>query len=191
MSRRARRNHAPAFKAKVALAAVKPTPAARAPYEFGCKVSIATPVTFPEGWTVRTPCQGAARHPFDGHTLGPVVADMEKLTGVEARRIHVVGYRGHNHPHRLRVWISRPGQPRQGFHPRRDQASCGCRARHRPRQGRAPHGPQLSLKAASATASTPSSPRPATNSACSCGGSQNSCMPSSGPSQNRPGSKDL
>ena len=28
--------------------------------------------------------QGAARH---GHTVGPVVADMEKLTGVEARRI--------------------------------------------------------------------------------------------------------
>ena len=37
-------------------------------------------------------------------------------------------------------------------------------------------------KAASATASTPSSPRPATTSACSCGGSQNSCVPSSGPS---------
>ncbi len=28
-------------------------------------------------------------NPFDGHTLGPVVADMEKLTGVEARRIHL------------------------------------------------------------------------------------------------------
>jgi transposase, IS5 family len=45
----------------------------------------------------------------DGHTLGP---DMEKLTGVEARRIHVdKGYRGHNHTHRLRVWIS--GQVRR------------------------------------------------------------------------------
>jgi len=37
---------------------------------------------------------------------------MEKLTGVEARRIHVdIGYRGHNHPHRFRVWIS--GQARR------------------------------------------------------------------------------
>lgn len=37
---------------------------------------------------------------------------MEKLTGVEARRIHVdKGYRGHNHPHRFRVWIS--GQVRR------------------------------------------------------------------------------
>jgi IS5 family transposase len=43
----------------------------------------------------------------DGHTLGPVVADMERLTGVEVRRIHVdKGYRGHNHPNRFRVWIS-------------------------------------------------------------------------------------
>lgn len=37
---------------------------------------------------------------------------MEKLPGVEARRIHVdKGYRGHNHPHRFRVWIS--GQVRR------------------------------------------------------------------------------
>jgi hypothetical protein len=50
--------------------------------------------------------------PSMGHTLGPVIADMEKLTGVEARRIHVdKGYRGHNHPHRFRVWIS--GQVRR------------------------------------------------------------------------------
>ena len=50
-----------------------------------------------EGRAVRAPCQGAARQSLDGHTLGPVVADMEKLTGVEARRIHVdKGYRGHN-----------------------------------------------------------------------------------------------
>ena len=27
-------------------------------------------------------------NPYDGHTLGPVVADLEKLTGVAARRIH-------------------------------------------------------------------------------------------------------
>ena len=36
--------------------------------------------------------------PFDGHTLGPVIAELEALTGVEIRRIHVdKGYRGHNH----------------------------------------------------------------------------------------------
>jgi IS5 family transposase len=37
---------------------------------------------------------------------------MEQLTGVEPRRIHVdKGYRGHNHPHKFRVWIS--GQVRR------------------------------------------------------------------------------
>ena len=50
--------------------------------------------------------------PRDGHTLGPIIADLERLTGVETRRIHVdKGYRGHNHPHRFRVWIS--GQVRR------------------------------------------------------------------------------
>lgn len=85
---------------------------ARAPYEFGCKVSIATPVTSPKGGQFVLHAKALHGNPFDGHTLGPVVADMEKLTGVEARRIHVdKGYRGHNHPHRLRVWIS--GQVRR------------------------------------------------------------------------------
>ena len=57
--------------------------------------------------------------PRDGRTLGPIIADLERLTGVETRRIHVDkslpprrrGYRGHNHPHRFRVWIS--GQVRR------------------------------------------------------------------------------
>ncbi len=51
-------------------------------------------------------------NPFDGHTLGPVIADLEKLTGIEVRRIHVdKGYRGHNHPNRFKVSIS--GQVRR------------------------------------------------------------------------------
>lgn len=55
-------------------------------------------------------------NPFDGHTLGPVVAELEQLTGVETRRIHVDrGYRGHNHPHKFRVWIT--GQVRRVTRP--------------------------------------------------------------------------
>lgn len=47
-------------------------------------------------------------NPIDGHTLGPVIADIEKLIVVEARRIHVdKGYRGHNHPHRFRGQVRR------------------------------------------------------------------------------------
>jgi IS5 family transposase len=51
-------------------------------------------------------------NPFDGHTLGPVIADLEQLTGVETRRIDVdKGYRGHNHTEKFRVRIS--GQVRR------------------------------------------------------------------------------
>src|SRR6516225_9684042 len=47
-----------------------------------------------------------------GHTLGPVIADLEKLTGVTVRRIHGdKGYRVHNYPNRFKVWIS--GQVRR------------------------------------------------------------------------------
>src|SRR5947208_1274565 len=85
---------------------------ARAPYEFGCKVSIATPVTSPRGGQFVLHAKALHGNPFDGHTLGPVVADLEKLTGIEIRRIHVdKGYRGHTHPHKFRVWIS--GQVRR------------------------------------------------------------------------------
>jgi IS5 family transposase len=85
---------------------------ARAPYEFGCKVSVATPVTSPKGGQFVLHAKALHGNPYDGHTLGPIIADLERLTGVETRRIHVdKGYRGHNHPHRFRVWIS--GQVRR------------------------------------------------------------------------------
>ena len=85
---------------------------ARTPYEFGCKVSVTTPVTSPKGGQFVLHAKALHGNPYDGHTLGPIIAELEKLTGVETRRIHVdKGYRGHNHPHRFRVWIS--GQVRR------------------------------------------------------------------------------
>jgi IS5 family transposase len=85
---------------------------ARAPYEFGCKVSIATPVTKPKGGQFVLHAKALHGNPFDGHTLGPVVTELETLTGVETRRIHVdKGYRGHNHQEKFRVWIT--GQARR------------------------------------------------------------------------------
>ncbi len=85
---------------------------ARTPYEFGCKVSIATPVTKPRGGQFVLHAKALHGNPYDGHTLGPIVAEMEAQSGVEARRIHVdKGYRGHNHPNKFRVWIS--GQVRR------------------------------------------------------------------------------
>jgi IS5 family transposase len=85
---------------------------ARAPYEFGCKVSIVTPVTAPQGGQFVLHAKALHGNPYDGHTLNPVIADLEKLTGVAVRRIHGdKGYRGHNYPNRFRVWIS--GQVRR------------------------------------------------------------------------------
>jgi len=80
---------------------------ARAPYEFGCKVSIVTPVTAPKGGQFVLHAKALHGNPYDGHTLAPVIADLEKLTGVAVLRIHGdKGYRGHNYPNRFKVWIS-------------------------------------------------------------------------------------
>jgi transposase, IS5 family len=85
---------------------------ARAPYEFGCKVSIATPITQPKGGQFVLHARALHGNPFDGHTLGPAIADIERMTGIEVKRGHVdKGYRGHNHPHKFRIWIS--GQVRR------------------------------------------------------------------------------
>ena len=85
---------------------------ARAPYEFGVKVSVATTLAHAKGGQFVLHAKALHGNPYDGHTLGPVIADLEKLTGVAARRIHGdKGYRGHNYPDRFKVWIS--GQVRR------------------------------------------------------------------------------
>lgn len=85
---------------------------ARTPYEFGCKVSVATPVSRPKGGQFVLHAKALHGNPHDGHTLGPIVAAMEQLTGVEVHRIHVDrGYRGHSYQNKFRVWIS--GQVRR------------------------------------------------------------------------------
>ena len=159
---------------------------ARAPYEFGCKVSIATPVTKPKGGQFVLHAKALHGNPYDGHTLGPVVAEMEKLTGVEARRIHVdKGYRGHNHPHKFRVWIS--GQLRRVTKAIRREMK--RRAAVEPVIGhvKGEHrmdrnylkGCAAGSEARRATAPTPSWRRPATISAFSSDGSKPFCAPSS------------
>jgi len=85
---------------------------ARAPYEFGCKVSIVTPATSPKGGQFVLHAKALHGNPFDGHTLGPAIADLHEQTGIEPKRIHVdKGYRGHNYPNKFRVWIT--GQVRR------------------------------------------------------------------------------
>jgi transposase, IS5 family len=64
-------------------------------------------VTSPKGGQFVLHAKALHGNPYDGATLKPMIKDMEKLTGVETRRIHVdKGDRGHKHPHKFRVWIS-------------------------------------------------------------------------------------
>lgn len=87
---------------------------AHKPYEFGCKVSLVTTnAKAPGGMFV---LHAAALHgaPYDGHTLGPVIDALSRLTGAEPTHIYVdKGYQGHTHPEKHRVF--RSGQKR-GVH---------------------------------------------------------------------------
>ena len=69
---------------------------ARAPYEFGCKVSIVTPVTAPKGGQFVLHAKALHGNPFDGHTLRP----GRRRPGKAHRR------RGPTHP--CRQGLSRP-----------------------------------------------------------------------------------
>jgi hypothetical protein len=123
------------------------------------------------------PAKALSGNPFDGHTLGPVIADLEKLTGVEVRRIHVdKGYHGHNYPNRFRVWIT--GQVRRVTKAIRREMR--RRAAIEPVIGHMKSGHRMGrnyLKGREAIATMPCSPLPATTSACSCAGSHRFCVP--------------
>jgi len=84
---------------------------AHAPYEFGCKVSIATTNRRCKGGQFVLHAKAFHGNPYDGHTLRTVIEETQKLTGREIERAYVdKGYRGHDAPRPLRVFIS--GQKR-------------------------------------------------------------------------------
>lgn len=84
------------------------------PYEFGCKVSIATNVNSAKGGHFVLHCNALHGNPFDGHTLKYAIERITSLVGVEPKRIYVDnGYRGHNYDNKLRVYKS--GQKRGIF----------------------------------------------------------------------------
>jgi IS5 family transposase len=63
-------------------------------YEFGCKVSVAT--TSKSNWIVGT--QALHGNPYDGHTLGGAIDQVERLTGRTPGDVMVdQGYRGHGY----------------------------------------------------------------------------------------------
>jgi transposase, IS5 family len=87
---------------------------AHRPYEFGVKVSVATTLRHAKGGQFVTHVTALPGNPYDGHTLGTVIPDMEALVGNTLKRVFVdKGYRGHNAPpdYKLRVFIA--GQRRR------------------------------------------------------------------------------
>jgi len=84
------------------------------PYEFGCKVSITTTNRRCRGGQFVLHAKAFHGNPYDGHTLGTVIAETQALTGREIERVYVdKGYQGHDAPKPLRVFLS--GQ-RRGVH---------------------------------------------------------------------------
>ena len=87
---------------------------AHRPYEFGVKVSIATTNRRAKGGRFVLHAKALPGSPYDGHTLAKVITETEKLTGREIERAYVdKGYRGHDAPKPLRVFLS--GQKRGVF----------------------------------------------------------------------------
>lgn len=87
---------------------------AHKPYEFGCKVSIATTNRRCKGGQFVLHAKALHGNPYDGHTLASVIEETQALTGREIERVYAdKGYRGHDAPKPLRVFLS--GQKR-GVH---------------------------------------------------------------------------
>src|SRR4029453_4870498 len=64
---------------------------ASAPYEFGVKASIATTNARAPGGQFVLHAKTLPGNPYDGHTLGLVIEDTERLTGCEIERAYVQG----------------------------------------------------------------------------------------------------
>ena len=87
---------------------------ARAPYEFGVKVSIVTTNACAPGGQFVLHAKALPGNPYDGHTLRTAIEDTQRLTGRDIERAYVdKGYRGHDTPNPRRVFIS--GQKRGVF----------------------------------------------------------------------------
>jgi transposase, IS5 family len=91
---------------------------AHRPYEFGVKVSIATPLHRCRGGQFVAHVAALPGNPYDGHTLATVIPAITQQIGVSLTRVIAdAGYRGHNAPpiKGMRVYTS--GQKR-GVTPR-------------------------------------------------------------------------
>jgi transposase, IS5 family len=86
---------------------------AHKPYEFGVKVSVATPLQRCRGGQFVAHVKALPGNPYDGHTLATVIPDLEATIGAElARVVTDAGDKGHHAPpeKRFRVYVA--GQKR-------------------------------------------------------------------------------
>jgi transposase, IS5 family len=83
------------------------------PYEFGVKVSVATPLQRCRGGQFVAHVQALPGNPYDGHTLATVIPDLEQTIGAELERIVTdAGYKGHHAPKEKRFKVYVAGQKR-------------------------------------------------------------------------------
>jgi transposase, IS5 family len=81
------------------------------PYEFGCKVTVATTNAHAPGGQFVTYIAALHGNPYDGHTLKETIAGVKAITGLEPELTFVdKGYRGHDYDQPMRVY--RSGQRR-------------------------------------------------------------------------------
>src|SRR4028119_1569340 len=86
---------------------------AHKPYEFGVKVSVATPLHRCRGGQFVAHVRALPGNPYDGHTLGTVIPQIEQTIGAELERIVTdAGYRGHHAPKEKRFQVYVAGQKR-------------------------------------------------------------------------------
>jgi transposase, IS5 family len=86
---------------------------AHKPYEFGVKVSVATPLHRCKGGQFVSHVTALPGNPYDGHTLAAVVPAIESTIGAALDRIVTdAGYKGHNAPKDQRFKVYVAGQKR-------------------------------------------------------------------------------
>ena len=86
---------------------------AHKPFEFGVKVSVATPLNRCRGGQFVAHVKALPGNPYDGHTLASVIPALEAMIGAElARVVTDAGYKGHHAPKEKRFQVYVAGQKR-------------------------------------------------------------------------------